>query len=182
MNLRQKRMVNGFLLGLLIGSWIPFTIEQLLYRDEFGVINLRFGDRATLLSSSPDRSIRIIFVELGILSKGLEPSLNFELRLQRKADISINTIYKSPDLPYIADSARVVWSRDNSSFILVANNFELPASTDKIFELRNGEKVFLLYDVKTNNTYYPWCSAITSVCNKQFPREIFQKFQQDGLL
>ena len=138
-----------FLIGCCIGICIPFLVDQsFAYRDRFGVVNLEWGERITLISVSPNDSVRVLLVERSFIDR------NFELRVQKR-ETAWKTIFKSPDEGKPAGSERIVWSSDSSQFVLIGRHF-ISKEFSNNFKLQNGEILYLLYDLKENRLYCHW--------------------------
>ena len=104
-------------------------------------------ERVTVVSLSPDDKLRIHLVELNNWG-----DRDFVLRLERIADESFETIFKSPDEGFPIGSERIVWSPDSQKFVLLGRHFYVREGTPST----NGELLYLLYDRKTCKM---WCNA-----------------------
>jgi hypothetical protein len=179
---RRKRWIP-FWVGCFVGSWIPFGVSQLLaYRDVFGITNLVLGESVTLISLSPDESMRVLLIERG---RPIFGDRNFDVRLQKRGERNMKTVFTKTDTDMPAGRERIVWSLDSSQFILLSREPSFvadPLYKNHPFRLKNGEEFELLYNVQKKQIYIDGCPSPFEPKCLPPPRNILQKFQQEGAL
>jgi len=151
-----------FLLGCFTTlTVIHFADNAFVYKDKFGKIPQKWGERVTLISLSPDDKNRVLLVE--------PPNFidrNFEVRLQRQEENNFTQIFRSPDVYRPVGSERIIWSADSSKFGLFGRHL-----TDtkflQDFTIGNGEILYLVYDLNTKKAYChrPISSKYDSIYN-----------------
>ena len=77
-----------------------------------------FNHQTTVTSLSPNENYRVTLVE-----RRLDIDRNFELKLENLASHTITTVFHSPDEGRPIGSERIVWSVDDSRFLLLGRHF-----------------------------------------------------------
>lgn len=138
----------------LLGCFTTFTVNHyaentFIYKDKFGKIPQKWGERVTLISLSPDDKNRVVFVKLPTLSG------NFEVRLQHQGEKDYIKIYRSADLSKPVGSERIIWTADNSKFALFGRFYdsEHVVKYFRNYQTNNVDILYLMYDLNTNKIY-----------------------------
>jgi hypothetical protein len=161
-----------------------FLISLLRYQDAFGYPHLYWGETVTLISLSPDASMRVVIVDRGQLPFG---ERNLELRLQRKGQ-KAETIYETADREVTVGSERIIWLSDNSQFILLSRRFPRQVQGYKeVYSFKNGEFIDLLYNVQEKRAYECYDPNLDDQTQQIadcsiIPRDTLKRFQNEFLL
>ena len=132
------------IIALVLGVGASFVLCDWFGSDE----------RTTLVSLSPDDSLRVHLVEIPALM-----DRNFEIRVESVANGQMQTVFRSPDEGRPVGSERIVWSADGTRFILLGRHFHVPDAA----QLPTGEVLYLMYEVGTGRA---WCNATQQ---REFP-------------
>jgi len=138
--MKFKPRTSMFLLGAAVGVVVALVVPK-------AMMAFRGQEQVTLTALSPDERLRVQIVEIPAMI-----DRNFELRIERLAEQSTQTVFRSPDEGRPAGSERIIWAADGSRFLLVGRHFY----TNDAARLPSDEYLYLMYEVATGRI---WCNA-----------------------
>jgi hypothetical protein len=124
------------------------AIVLIAFSTGFGIRgSLLFNQPNTLVSLSPDDQWRVALVE-----RNQFIDRNFDLLLEYVNASRSRTVSRLPDEGRPIGSERIIWSADNSRFLLLGRHFYQADAA----RMKNGEQPYLMMDIPSGRI---WCNA-----------------------